>query len=170
MSTSSSNRLLPRDKSDEAAVTHLRTLTPSSWTSLILMVPSTPLHNSPGPLIDSSAGFLPWLQDINWPIAYPISRLLLSLINTSPDLRENEGQFLVRALKRVFCESENWDWVHYCLTQIVCEVTEKVWVRQEFGECLHRLRGRVPGDVEKDWEIGRTVGEILDEDSREAAE
>ncbi|KAH7087009.1 hypothetical protein FB567DRAFT_57028 [Paraphoma chrysanthemicola] len=150
MSTSTiANPLLPNDKTDEAAVTHLETLPPSSWASLILIVPSTPHMNSPGPLIDSSTGLLTWLQDINWPIAYPISRLLLSLINTSTEVREGEGQILVRALKRVFCESEDWDWVHYCSTQIVCEVGDKTWVREEFGACLKGLKERVSGDVEK---------------------
>lgn len=155
MSTPPNANLLPDTRTDEDAVEHLKTLDPQEWTSLILITDaaSTRAHDC----------LLIWLQDINWPIAMPIAKLLLTLVNGSTETRDTHGTVLMDALKWLFeqCPEDDWDWVFWVLAHVVLEIADKVWMREVLGKSLRDLRERVPADVDTDWGFRDLLGECL---------
>ena len=134
---SSPHVLMPRDRHDFASLTHLQSLGPSAWAPLI--PPSAP-----------DAGLLHWLQDMNWPIARPVSQLLVSLADDA-DARTQYGHHLVDAVKKLFASSEDWGWVHHVLVYVVCEIADEDWGRDNFRSEVWLLRKRVPEYQERDW-------------------
>ncbi|EAT88219.1 hypothetical protein HBI56_123000 [Parastagonospora nodorum] len=142
--------LMPRDRHDSATLTHLKSLGPSTWAPLI--PPSAP-----------DGGLLHWLEDINWPIARPISKLLVSLAD-DVDAREQYGHYLVDTVNKLFKSSEDWEWVYYVLVYVVCEVEDKEWARSKFGDGVRGLEGRMRGEEEKEWGFGEYIGKLLEED------
>lgn len=145
------NHLLPTSRHDHASISHLRTLPPSHWTPLILFSFPTPPHY-PG-------GLLTWLQDANWPISRPTASLLLTLLG--PGNRETHGKVLIDALKNLFSDSDDWDWMYYLLTMIVEEIEDGEYVRRELGDVLGILKGRVPEQEERDWGFREVIVQCL---------
>jgi hypothetical protein len=143
------SNLIPQDRSDFDTLDRLISLGPSVW------APLTPPQASGG-------GLLCWLADINWPIALPISKLLVSLANDART-REQYGHYLVDSVNELFMTSDDWDWVYWVLVHVVCKIEDEAWRRREFGEGLRALRERVPLQEEKDWGFEKEVTECLGE-------
>jgi len=152
--------LLPQNKHDEKAISHLSTLDPSEWTHLILI--PYPTTVPPTPTIDTATGLLPWLQDINWPIAKPTATLLLTLVN-DPSRRKFYGHALAKALNALLAESEDWAWCYWVLVHVVLEM-DREWMRRVLEGGLRGFRERVPGEEERGWEFGMVVAECLGEE------
>lgn len=100
------------------------------------------------------------------PIAQPVASLLLTLINNA-EYRDTYGAVLVDALRRLFVESEDWEWIRGVLGHVVGGVEEvsKGWVRSGLGETLEGLRRRVEGDVEREWGMVEAIDGFLKDEA-----
>ncbi|KAH7379320.1 hypothetical protein DE146DRAFT_626107 [Phaeosphaeria sp. MPI-PUGE-AT-0046c] len=156
--------LLPASKLDEPAIAHLHTLSPSIWAPLIDF--NLPLLPSQAP-VTNEHGLICWLADINWPIAYPVSQLLLTLVNDC-DKRDKYGDVLVRAVTRVLECVEEWDWLYWTIVHVVDGIEDRGWMRERFGASLKALQGRVPKEEEEDWGFGEVIGRCLGEGDGES--
>ncbi|KAH7113776.1 hypothetical protein B0J11DRAFT_595245 [Dendryphion nanum] len=164
-STSANTTLLPSNKHDHASLSHLSTLPASEWIDLVLYI-----GPFPGVYPDNeSRGLLTWLQDVNWPIATPVAKLLLSVMNREESGEEVEKEskgdamVVVEAVRRVLGESDDWQWIYNILSSIVMQIRDRVWVRRVLGREMEALRLRVPGREEGDWGFEGVVAEILGE-------
>ncbi len=96
---------LPKNKHDHASLCYLRTL------------PATSIQ----PVIPE---FLPWLEDVNWPLSIPVAKLLLQ----NPEL-------VIEPLRGVFrCEQD--DWKTNCLKYLV-------------GRCHGVCKGELRAEMER---------------------
>lgn len=160
--------LLPTSKHDAAAIAYLETLPPSEWSHLVLYNSSTPAPPH-APQVDRSSGLLTWLQDTNWPIATPVSRLLLSLLNNSSLIddgtdrgaRDSHAMILVEAVQRIFRESEDWEWCFHVLLCIVMEIEDKAWMKSMFTVVLREFQERIPARDEEDWAFNEEIRNCL---------
>ncbi|OAL07285.1 hypothetical protein IQ06DRAFT_9393 [Phaeosphaeriaceae sp. SRC1lsM3a] len=154
--------LLPANKFDEAAIAHLHTLSPFIWTPLIDL--NHPLQPGQEPILNTY-GLIDWLADINWPVAHPVSQLLLTLVNDDVSKRDAYGDVLVAAVVRVLENVDEWDWVYWTLVHVVDRIEDRTWMRESFGGSLRRLRERVPRQEEEGWEFAEVISRCLGEDS-----
>lgn len=100
---------------------------------------------------------------MNWPIARPVSRLLVSLVDDA-DARAQYGYHLVDTVKKLFASSEDWEWVHHVLVYVVCEIADEDWARDKFRSEIWLLRKRVPENEERVWDFEEYIGKVLGED------
>jgi hypothetical protein len=144
------SNLMPKHKSDTDSLSHLASLGPSIWAPLIAR----------GTASAPASGLLDWVCDINWPVAYPITQLLLTCVNDA-DHRSKYGRYLVNAVNDLFTAEDDWDWIYWVLVHVVCEIDDKEYVKREFGESLRAMGERVPVEEEKNWEFGEQIAECL---------
>lgn len=145
--------LLPQDKLDTDSIEHLESLGPAVWAPLIAC--STPTA--------PAAGLLDWLCDINWPVAYPITQLLLTCVNDL-DNREKCGHYLVDAVSELFMIEDDWEWIYWVLAYVVCKIEDKEYVKREFGDSLKAMRDRAPKQDEEDWGFKEEIAGCLGEE------
>ena len=96
---------------------------------------------------------LVWIQDANWPIAWPIVELLRKYPSIVVEpvrkiLRDEAG------------EKDDGEWKHNCLTSLVAEM-DKEHKSTLKDELLRMVR--VPTKEEKEWETGEAAKGILEE-------
>ncbi|KAF2760763.1 hypothetical protein EJ05DRAFT_508016 [Pseudovirgaria hyperparasitica] len=178
--------LVPKDKHDIAAIKNLTTLPAATWTPLILFPPTHYSAQSSAPEIDSRDGLLAWLQDPNWPVAYPTSQLLLGLLNGGAPVcasrvddgsvgvgkdedvvrlahapTDEDARVLVSVLQWMFRESEDWEWVYSLIVAIVAKIENRERREEWFGDALRAFLRRVPDQEEKEWGFREEVESIV---------
>ncbi|WP_408894396.1 DUF5071 domain-containing protein [Paenibacillus taichungensis] len=121
------SELLPRDKHDFERVSNLKNINKKD---LIKLIPE----------------LLEWLQDINWPIAVEITKLLLSV-----------PQETIPYVRKVL-EGGDDIWKEWCLRYFVMELTEDL--RQILQDELVRIAYK-PSKGEQLEEVHITAREIL---------
>jgi hypothetical protein len=90
---------------------------------------------------------LTWLQDANWPIFLPVRDLLLKCPRS-----------VVEPLRRIF-EGDDDAWQYYTLEFLVSRMPEDGL--QALEPTLVAFRARITDEIDADWEMRKTVDEIL---------
>jgi hypothetical protein len=128
--TPAQKTLLPKDKCDDEAVDHLNTL---SSTEIQLLIPN----------------LLTWLQDINWPIAMPIAKILL----------KQETQKLVVEPVREILRGNDEVWKYWVLGHLVMGMDRE---QQEMLRAEIERIAMYPTKEEKEAEADDNARDVLE--------